>query len=111
VGALASCALRAYLTRSSSKPVPEGALLWYLDAADLTTTAVMPRVTARINKVHYGASSLLPWIPFIPEMVGRPRIFGPAGDLMTPGGWCPIVAKVCFCWFDHCLVRANSRSG
>jgi hypothetical protein len=83
-----------HLACSSSKPVPNGALLWYLDTARSTTTSVMARVTARISKFHYGTSSLLPWIPYIPGMTARQRILGPNGDVMTPGGWSSIVEKV-----------------
>jgi hypothetical protein len=74
--------------------VPNGALLWYLDATGSITTSA--RVTARINKSHYGTSHLLPWLPFIPEMAGRPRILRPTGTIETPGAWSTIVAKVCF---------------
>jgi hypothetical protein len=74
--------------------------------------SVMPRVTARINKVYYGTSSVFPWLPFVPEMIDRPRVLGPSGDLMTPGGWSTIVAKVCFC-HKWCLrfVSIDLRSG
>jgi hypothetical protein len=69
---------------SSSKPVPNGALAWHLDAS----------ITARVSKFHFGTESMVPWHPYDLEVAIRPRLLGLSGEFMTPGGFSCIVDKV-----------------